>query len=390
LLAQLRPKSDTTVTATSSTTSDATLGKAYNYLADKALFTLYGGQEFISTGGNVAVKTIPVVGAGNIGTGMSQGVGRLAFMTNAPSVELCVGSSSTFWRAYVDGVPANDPTAYASTAGMNFNKLVFAASPAGRRVDFEWEQNGSFFGGNGKVTTLRIPQGSDVFGNPYTIWAVDASKRLRIVFDADSYGSGTGATSQILGFAMEFGRALGGMDLDIWACGWGGSGYTVANGNYTAADPTRMDWVATTAAPDILITALGINDASAAAATIQAAVLTSLQGKRTRAPNTPLITLGSWPGAQGPGASIIAAENAIKAGVNQFADPNAPFLPVSTDFVPWIYGTGHVGATNGSGNSDWAIWSGDTTHPSNDGHRWLGRGRLVPAVRSVLPYLRRP
>lgn len=50
--------------------------------------------------------------------------------------------------------------------------------------------------------------------------------------------------------------------------------------------------------------------------------------------------------------------------------------------TPWTFGTGYIGATNGSGNSDFYITT-DATHPVDLGHAHIGRV-AADAIRKII------
>ena len=92
--------------------------------------------------------------------------------------------------------------------------------------------------------------------------------------------------------------------------------------------------------------------------------------------------MGSHAGARGPDAQTLAIDAAVQAAFAQWADPRSAFIPIASDASPWTFGTGYVGATNGSGNSDVAI-SADGTHPTDLGHVIYDQ-RATAGVRAAI------
>lgn len=351
-------------------------------------FTFYGGNPVVANGGLRIFR-------GPANSAYGQSCGRMAFMTDAPvaQVALNTGTLRTY-RAYVDGRLESDEKQGFAAGGTNIHypKIAFNGPRArGRRIDLEIILDGSFAVND---FTVAVPPG-------YRIWAVDTSQRLKIAIIGDSFTDGAGSSVNALAWAYELGRMLGGLDVDILAEGRGGTGYiargpgptdnsaaTGYNNINTSGDPARLDGVAAWG-PDIVIFALGTNDDGKpnAAADLKAAALYAYQQVRLRMPSVPIIVLGPWPATSGPSANKIAAENLIRAAVDQFADPACVFVPVCTASPkPLFYGTGYSGAKNGSGPSDWMIGGTtgtDPTHPTDDGHRAIA-ALIAEIIRPLL------
>lgn len=73
---------------------------------------------------------------------------------------------------------------------------------------------------------------------------------------------------------------------------------------------------------------------------------------------------------------------AVTSQTPNFAYPSGTQVIGPINGGPWSYGTGHVGATNGSGPSDFYVYT-DGLHPTLPGHIALG-GWLAPPVASAL------
>lgn len=367
-------------TVASSTIADSALSKIYSYTTDPSLFTVYGGAPGVYGTFYLKVPCSIKPSGGNTSATLSQVCARVAIMTDAPALEFKMGGSNTKWRVFVDGMPLAEPQAYASSTGSIYNKITFPAAKAeGRRIDIEFEQNA----GIDLAQSVKVAPG-------YSIWAVDRNYITTIAAMADSYGESAGSSYSGFGWAYEFGRALGGMDVNLVSCSNGGTGFIMAGSGYAATNSIRLDHLASFN-PAIVVVALGINDSSQSAAAITAAALLTLQGIRSRLPNAAIVVVGAWAGSTGPSAAVLATENAILAAVNQMGDALCQFIPVSTVMPPWIAGTGRSGAKNGTGNSDWIIGGTtgvDSVHPTDSGHLYLGATRMADAVRPLLRQFR--
>jgi lysophospholipase L1-like esterase len=216
------------------------------------------------------------------------------------------------------------------------------------------------------------------------VWPPSKADLIRAAVVGDSITAQQGSGLPNGGFAYHLGKLLGW--TDVRAVGLGGTGFiNPSTYSSTFGDATRVaDVVATN--PDVLVIPASSNDAGNTAGAVTAAALATYQAYRAALPKVPIICGGVWGGATGPLSTWIAVETAAQAAFTSWADPNSWFVPVSTDPTgAWVTGTGHLGATNGTGNSDVYVGAADTTHPSEDGHLYLAR-RYANAIRTqVLP-----
>ncbi|MDF0540749.1 SGNH/GDSL hydrolase family protein [Sphingobium sp. H39-3-25] len=151
----------------------------------------------------------------------------------------------------------------------------------------------------------------------------------------------------------------------------------------------RMRYV--TAQPyDVVLLGGGLNDSlGSMAGSVYANVLEHLRAIRDAQPEALIIVLGAFGAATGPSTganSITEVELSIRSAVMAMCDSAILFIPISTTIDenrPWLFGTGRVGATNNTGNSDIYIGPGDNTHPNQAGHLYLGQ-RLADAVVSAV------
>lgn len=133
---------------------------------------------------------------------------------------------------------------------------------------------------------------------------------------------------------------------------------------------------------DLIVFAWSYNDSSTDISAFTAEVLYCLQLARRLFPATPIVVLGCQAANAGPSAGQIAKENGIADAVNTFNDPLCRFAKVSTDVTPWYFGTGRVGATNGSGNTDIYVDT-DSAHDTLAGAAYKA-ARAEIAIRNAI------
>lgn len=272
-----------------------------------------------------------------------------------------ISGSSYFW-VWVDGQPVTAAPQVSSAASANsrFYYRVTWGAKALRRVRIYMA--GADFGGLdvGATDTVAPTQ--------------RPSQSIAII--GDSYINGTGATSQLQAMGFTLGRALG---LETYLGGVGGSGY-IATGSPTYAaygDALRVNPLAT-ALPDYLLYFGSTNDAGSSSAAVGAAAAACFTAALAASPSSKLIVCtvqansGSMSAANIANASAIATAAAAAGAV-------AVLNPISEG---WITGTGHVGATTGSGNADLFVGT-DGVHPSQAGHDYYAR-RMLHDIGTLL------
>ena len=122
-------------------------------------------------------------------------------------------------------------------------------------------------------------------------------------------------------------------------------------------------------------------------ANMSALALADWKTARAANPNALIAVLGIWGEALGPSANLIACENALYQQFISWGDPFSFFMRNSTAVGgSWLYGTGYVGATNGTGNSDTYV-SSDGTHPAQQAGQLYMSGQVNAAYRAILPTL---
>jgi len=247
--------------------------------------------------------------------------------------------SGTQYRIMVDGEYV---TQYPQTLGGTANsygqvKVTFADRQV-RRIRFEVVTTGSsWFGISHQIND--------------TCLATTAPDR-RLVVCGDSYGGG--ATSSAIGcFPTYLGHALG--FRDVVNTSVGGSGWSGLSARRTTDIINQ--------APTDLVIALGHNDTAGAALTT--AVTDNLTAIRAALPNLRSLFVVGPIFRGGAAASYTTISDNIESGCGSLA------TFVDTIDNPIFTGTGRVGATSGTGNSDLYIAS-DNVHPTDAGSQWLG------------------
>ncbi len=242
----------------------------------------------------------------------------------------------------------------------------------------------------------------------------DRSAEASMAAMADSYGGYASALWSSGGPMWEAAALLGIAHIDISAAG--GTGYAPNSapgaGNEGDAFPARLA-TTTAGAPDLFITAGGINDnnslalfpyvtADAARLGFEAATRNYFTSLRAALPQSLLVAMGPWaPRENTPPnpvelskAEAIAAALAAAGGPWVFLDnlrggwrcsSGASAAAGPGEAGPWQTGTGRVGAPTGVGNGDRFV-DRDGTHPTAAGVQHLG-ARMADGVRAALATL---
>ena len=238
----------------------------------------------------------------------------------------------------------------------------------------------------------------------------DRSAEASMAAMADSYGGAAGVLWSNGGPLWEAAARLGIAHLDINAVG--GTGYAPNSapgaGNAGDAFPARLA-TTTAGAPDLFITAGGINDnnsqplfpyvtADAARLGFEAATRHYFTTLRAALPQSLLVALGPWAPRENippnpvelSKAEAIATALAAAGGPWVFLDNLNGGWRCSSGASgagtgPWQTGTGRVGAPTGVGNGDLFVVR-DGTHPTVAGVQHLG-ARIAEGVRAALATL---
>lgn len=365
-------------TVTASNTADGTLGLYLRtYIGGGPAFNSFsfrGGALDVLASLAYRCVGVTVTSGGNISTTKASTGWAVEFYSDAPKLQLAiVGSTSETVFGYqieVDDQPIAATSRVYEFTNAFFVTLDFSGVRKIRKFRYEV---GSV--GTGAFDGVRVTAADSV-------WAAPASVRAVVV--GDSLSSQTGANTPNGGWPKVLGKLLGWSDVRSVAIG--GCGFVTVTGSGNVIGSASRVADAAAANPDVLFISGSQNDETVTPSTLTAAALAAFQAYRTALPDVPIICGGLHPGSTGPSANMQAAEDAVKAAFDTWADPKSWWIPVTraTDTnngKGWVYGTGRVGATNGSGNTDVLIGAADTAHPSPLGHLQLAR-RYDQAIRS--------
>jgi lysophospholipase L1-like esterase len=304
---------------------------------------------------------------------------HVSWMHDGTELELCLYQQVGFrYRLLIDGQP-HSATAetITGTNGHLFLVKVTFASRATRKIELQGYT--TYFGG------VRI-------GPNDSLWTPNTYIGPRVLLLGDSFVEGTGTTINLMGLGNQAARLLGWRDA--WNSGVGGTGYTTdagTPGKTTFRGRVQADVIARN--PDIVIVAGGLNDHSVGATGAQVQTEAGLLFDAILAglPQVTLIATGPWNNSGNvPTARFVdirdGIHNALVAsGGHCFIDNVGGPEPENANVnlyvnQGWITGTGHVGATTGSGNAD--LYTGpDGVHPTQAGHDYFGH-RLASDIAS--------
>ncbi|MFV0624143.1 SGNH/GDSL hydrolase family protein [Sphingomonas sp. ac-8] len=332
-------------------------------VTDAATTGIAGAVRVPATSGSFRRTGPPVVpiAADPALYGASDGAGNTAFgafvqwewMSDASQLDLLVLKYNAVFDLFVDGQPVQ--------AG------AFATPATGDRrlVKLDWSADAD----PRRPRHYRLAGTNLLFGGLYldaagSAWAPgDRAGAGLLAVLGDSYTQGTGALSAARNWVAA---AAAQLQMDGWSDGIGGSGWNSPGSNAPVARIGRGIAVLTRA-PDIVVTALGYNDAAVDAAGVQrlrASYDATIAAIRAAWPGARLVSLGPWTplGPTGGLGTVRAAiaERAAAAGV-RFVDLE-----------------GMIGAGNR------ALYTGtDSVHPTPQGHVYLGR-RIGQAIAAAM------
>lgn len=247
-------------------------------------------------------------------------------------------------------------------------------------------------------------------GKQDTLTPWDRSSEPSFCAITDSYGQARGVNFYTGGPFWEAAALLGIPHLDLNAIG--GTGYAPNNGGNDARNPGNA-FVARVAegavtAPDLVLTAGGVNDNNSAAAEplyataaeaqagFDAAVATYFRDLRAALPNAVLAALGPWAPVESTPVDAVAQSKAdtIRAALRSIAGPwvfldnlhggwiNSAGGSAASNGRGWQTGTGNVGQPRGDGNGDVYV-SADGVHPTPAGCEYLG-GVIASQLRAAI------
>lgn len=341
-----------------------------------AYFAYHGGTKTKFPGQNWNLFPVsdhyPAVD-GNLNGYLSYNLGlqgaywEVEFMTDAltPEVKFLSTGTSQGFAIVVDGQYLTNKTGTAAgAAGTRFVKMTFTGSRKVRRIQFRT----SAANGWGGVSVLPTD----------SIWAPPQNDVITAAFTGDSYAEGQGLTvpwNPGAFFPVVASDLLGWRDPRLTAVG--STGYLTTGGRSIVR--AQLDWWDFT--PDVVVVAAGANDTAFSDTAVGNEAYETFKKIRAKYPQAPLFVFGPWAKFSGPSAGVISREVAIQNAFNTFSDPNSFFFPMNQAGNQWITGTGYIGATNGSGNSDFYIKSDG--HPVDIGHEYIGR-RVADCIRGVI------
>lgn len=202
-----------------------------------------------------------------------------------------------------------------------------------------------------------------------TIWKTPRGKVTRLITIGDSF-TAPGYDWQENAWWRRVGERLG-MD-EVWPMAQSGTGYLQDLGATSGrtAFGTRAINEAIPRNPHAVIFFGSVNDAAVSgyATTLGPAAKAAWAAVKNALPNCKVFVVGVQAPSASPSADYIAAGNIIRtAAQEQLGTTVDAYL----DPLGWFTGTGKVGATTGSGNSD-IFTSNDGLHPTKAGNLYLG------------------
>lgn len=281
---------------------------------------------------------------------------------------------------------------------------VYRLSIDGRKVTDLMQSSGGITPGSGHLITIdlgsaiprriRLDFSTFPFGGIYiaptaTMWSLPlAGGRLAVLGDSISDGSAMNTGAGCGTWVDRVGRLLG--CTDVWRQGRGGTGYITAGSFAIFQDRLANDIILYS--PDRLIIWGGYNDSGGSQPAIATAAALVFSTVQAALPNCQMTVIGCWSPTGSPSSGQVNTTATLKAAA---ASAGLPFISPQDGAIynaagtlvathgTWITGTGHVGATTGSGNADLYVGS-DTVHPTDAGHIYLTR-RIYAALRALMP-----
>lgn len=376
--------------AVSSTDLSATYTKAYSTSTTTAFWSgskLLRNENFNVIGGlpanrfgaagivSINLTETPALNATYAAAGMSSHAADCGwqFMTDAPAVLIVLWqTTSGRCRLIVDG-------RYYSTSQMEgqatrTSVLVTFNNPEVRNHTVTVEP-----GNNGVLQFVAVQPA-------YSVWAPPKTGPV-IYLQGNSYIQGTSTPAHscgtilrhLLGAHSVVNGAIGGVGLD-----------TVYNGTTAQSFKDRISEIVEVA-PDIIVwqdanfNAGGAYPAgSTAAQNLRRDYMLALRSQPNLR-NVPVFAISGWGSAtNNPAAYDFTAENDFATGIAAAGTDPLTFVIRQNDTgtEPWVRGTGRVGATTGTGNSD--IYTGtDGTHPSVAGYDYYYK-RIAEAIANAV------
>lgn len=261
-------------------------------------------------------------------------------------IKFFTGAANRSYKIWIDGKPMSLTSTALATTGSIYRLRVQLASrrPHHVRVLTSAGMAGFVIGPN---DTMWLPT--------FSIW------KKRIYFLGDSFTVGANATLSTDGYQYTVAELLGWEPLSGGEAGTGYSNPGSGGGRDTFLNRIATDVVPQN--PEGVVIYGGTNDSATG---LQAAATATYAALASGLPNVPVYVFGcQYPSGAADATrdtkdAAIAAAAAAASNVKRF-----------TSVKTWFTGTGKVGATTGSGNSD-LYTSSDGLHPSTAGHYYIG------------------
>jgi lysophospholipase L1-like esterase len=275
------------------------------------------------------------------------------WMSDAAQIELLLVKFNALFDLFVDGQLVQAAAfATPATGDRRLVKLDWSTAAEPRRPRHY------------RVTGTNLLFGGLFLDAAGSAWFPgDHAGRGLIAFLGDSYTQGTGAPTAARNWSAA---AAAQLRMDAWSDGVGGAGWNSAGATAPAVRVAR-GLAVLTRAPDVIVTALGYNDAGTDAAGLTA-LRTRYDGTvaaiRAAWPEARLVTIGPWT----PLGPTTALGN-VKAALQERAVASQ---------VAFLDAEAMVGVGNRS-----LYTAADNVHPTAAGHLYLGR-RIGQALGAVL------
>ena len=339
-------------------------------------FRFFGGPTAIEGGGYRSALQ-----AKNNGSIILEANWGMEFEFYGDKFELELGGVSTSrCRMWVDNLGCDSILGQTgmATDSLGYKHLYEFSSVALRRIRFD-------FNASTKLLGIRLAP-------THSIWAASSPIGPKVVVTGDSFAEGFNHWPKTMGWLLGW--------YDIQIVGKGSTGYLdTSAGSDTYRDRIQKDVL--DKSPDIVIVSGGLNDNGFPAAAVQAEAVTLYQMIRNALPDAILIVSGvQYTNGTVANSSFVTTRDAIRAAANtaygdgtlahlyieQMGGPY-PYSGTIGDYTNkgWMTGTGRVGATTGSGNSD-LFRDTDSTHPTQAGHDYRGY-RHAAAIAAAMPIL---
>lgn len=290
---------------------------------------------------------------------------RISFDFDGSTFEFIVSAlAAGKFRVWVNEQPHSATLVnWPSSTGSNAWIQVNMTSRAQRRITLEFEGDVPFKGlVAAKTDTIAPPSAA----SPRVLWV------------ADSYALGIGATSPSFSYAIQAARMLGW--ADVWTqAAIASTGFLAVTGTYGKyADRLANDVIPYS--PDVVVLQGSTNDkTNGGLGTIGPQVTNCIGQIQSALPQCHIVVTGV-PYAAAPSAAQLSDDADVAAAAA--AATNVVYVEPMSTTAPWFTGTGNTGATTGDGNADYYRTT-DATHPSPAGHDFLAR-RMARAIADAL------